>query len=315
MGKVKPKTAVAYEKAVQQFEMWCSKTRVPRRSHKQVDEAFCLYLNHLCKEGRPVNDGSYAVYGWILLRSNEHLDRKSQLPFAKQCLKGWNSRYPTKARCGVDLKIWDAIAWECCEMGHYLSAAAILVQGDSYLRPSEVFEITQRHIIPPLASRGRGIWGVIVGLDEDGKPTKTGDFDDCVLFNTVSRSDVNLIISGLYHSASDPTDCLFSPLSHGQYTQHIHEAARRLKLSHLHLTPHVIRHSGPSHDAYYELRDLKQIQVRGRWKAAESVRRYRKPGRMLLSHKEVPRATWQKAVKARQLVIRDVTKFLKERKS
>ena len=72
---------------------------------------------------------------------------------------------------------------------------------------------------------------------------------------------------------------------------------------------------GPSHDAYYELRDVKQIQMRGRWKAIESVRRYRKPGRMLLSHKEVPKSVWQRAVKARQFVIPAVVDFLKKNKT
>ena len=45
-------------------------------------------------------------------------------------------------------------------------------------------------------------------------------------------------------------------------------------------TLYVLRHSGASSDAWEERRDLSAIQRRGRWRAASSVRRYEKGGRL-----------------------------------
>ena len=49
----------------------------------------------------------------------------------------------------------------------------------------------------------------------------------------------------------------------------------------LHLTPHMLRHGGASEAYHRGKRTLKEIQVRGRWRAFESVRRYQKQGQLL----------------------------------
>ncbi len=47
------------------------------------------------------------------------------------------------------------------------------------------------------------------------------------------------------------------------------------------LTPHELRHTGPSHDFYYHKVSVAELQWRGRWMAVESCRRYSKPAKML----------------------------------
>ena len=280
------------------------------RSHKSVDLAMSEYLQFLCLNGESITAGSYTVFGWILIRSEEHLDNRMQLPFSRQALKGWKARFPGHSRTGVDLSIWDLVALTACEQGHLLSGAAMVIQGDAYLRPSEVFAITRDHLVPPSAARTRGIWGVIVGLLEDGIPTKAGDFDDVVLFDTKNRSDVNTVIASLARRSSSKTRCIFHPLTVEPYGKHIKAACDSLGLSNLHLTPHCLRHSGASHDAYHALRDFSTIQSRGRWKAKESVRRYRRPGRMLLTQKQVSKKIWKAASSARPKLINLLLKSL-----
>ena len=248
------------------------------------------------------------VHGWILLKSTEHMDPRQQLPFAKQSLKGWKSRYPGKTRTGVDLCLWDLVGLECARSGALMTAMAVLVQGDAYLRPSEVFAITKQHLIPPRAARTKNTWGVIIGLLESGKPTKAKDYDDVVLFDTPSRSDVNIVVSKLGKRRIQETDCIFSPLTYSQYLKDLQAAIASLKLEFLGLSPHSLRHSGASHDSYHGVRDAKSIQTRGRWKAAESVRRYKRPGRMLLTQKDVSKATWNAATRARPQLISMIQK-------
>ncbi len=308
VSKVSPKTQQQYLDAVQKFEGWCRKRRRSISSHRRVDEAMAVYLQFLCCEGEPFNDGSYCVYGWILLRSQEHCDPKFQLPFSRQALKGWKAKFPGSSRSGVDLVLWDLVALECIQQGWWLSACAILIQGDAYLRPSEVFAITKKHLVPPRAARKKSIWGVIIGLLEAGRPTKSGDYDDVVLFDTSCRADVNQVVSILAKRSISDDVSIFSPLNQTQYGRNIETALKNLGLERLGLTPHSLRHSGASTDCFHKFRDPKTIQARGRWKAAESVKRYKKPGRMLLTQKNVSKAIWTRAVSARPLVISAILK-------
>ena len=172
--------------------------------------------------------------------------------------------------CGTSL-LWNAankrIFWQL-----QVSSFKAIV----YLRPSELLEITSQHLIPPSASRAKGVWGAIVGLSDDGIPTKAKEFDDCVLFNTSCRMDVNHVISALAKRKVKHGESVFHPLTLDSYSGQIQQAVDSLKLSSLDLTPHILRHSGASHDAYYEIRDIKQIQLRGRWKCLESVKKISK---------------------------------------
>ena len=113
-----------------------------------------------------------------------------------------------------------------------MTAAAILVQGDTYLRPGEIFILRKDNVIQPRASRAVDVWGLILGLFEDGVPTRAGEFGDCVLCNTASRKDVNLIIKTRYQSAL-PGKPLFDNLTLQKYTEQIRLAAKVLGLQSL----------------------------------------------------------------------------------
>ena len=61
------------------------------------------------------------------------------------------------------------------------------------------------------------------------------------------------------------------------------------------MTPHGLRHTGPSYDFATHKSPLHDLQLRGRWLAIESCRRYAKPARLLqgvavLSKKQRDRA-------------------------
>ena len=135
--------------------------------------------------------------------------------------------------------------------------------------------------MPPKAVRRSETWGIVIAAFEDGVPTKAGDYDDVVLVDSSQRHDTNAVIKAVC-SASNNDDFLFPTLSYRSYCEHIAKASLQVGLGELHLTPHVLRHSGASHDAYYRLRDFQAIQERGRCKATRSVLRCKKPGRMLL---------------------------------
>lgn len=208
----------------------------------------------------------------------------------------------------MDLVLWDWVAYHACLQGFFHTAAAILIQGDCYLRPCETLSLTKRHLIAP--QRRMRTWGVVIGLEEDSIPSKSGEFDECVFADSPGRSDVNLILALLSRRKLGRHVSLFHPLTAKQYNSQIQSSAAKAGLSSFRLTAHHLRHSGASHDAYYKVRTLKEIQTRGRWKAANSVNRYRKPGRMLLSQASVTRHVWKQAEGARSKVIKSLSQSL-----
>eukprot|EP00435_Cladocopium_sp_Y103_P021954 s1233_g5.t1 len=306
-SKVKPSTLVVYQKAVSGFLASKFSRRVDLSDHKQVDEGISRYIHALCADGETLTEASYVVFGWILLKSRWHMPDRQQLPISRQALKGWKSRFPGKSRTGVDLALWDLVAWGAVQLGYHLCAAAILIQGDCYLRPCETLMLTRRHIIKP--QRKLCTWGLVVALEEDGVPAKNKEFDECVFADTAVRSDVNSVIHGLFRQRLNIDESVFSRLNARTYNQQISASAKHVGLQSLRLTAHMLRHSGASHDAYYNIRTLKEIQSRGRWKAVSSVQRYRKPGKMLLSQAHVSADIWKRADAARPKVIQSLSQF------
>ena len=301
---MKPQTLKSYHEAVQQFLSWASSNGKRTSSHQSVDESISEYIHYLCWEGCSITFASYVVFGYIMLRSpsNWHMTDKAKLPISRMALKGWRSRFPGRTRTGVDLVLWDLVALCAAQRGFFLTAFGILVQGDSYLRPSELITLRKSQLLPP--RRQQTCWGIVVGLSEDGVPAKNGEFDECVFLDTPSRRDINGLLTTLIRRSPVSEKFVFKGLTLEKYEKQITIAAEDAGLSQLRLCPHMLRHSGASHDSYHQLRNIKDIQVRGRWKALVSVARYRKPGLMLLAQSAVKHSVWKRADIARAQVIR-----------
>ena len=71
-----------------------------------------------------------------------------------------------------------------------------------------------------------------------------------------------------------PLDKMF-PMAQQQFHKWWYAAGQALGLELP--PPHSLRHAGPSRDAFLHIRDLNEIQKRGRWEALSSVKRYSKP--------------------------------------
>jgi len=107
--------------------------------------------------------------------------------------------------------------------------------------------------------------------------SKTGIFDDVIpLSKGVRKAAAQAIQSLKLRQLSQNRDLMFD-FSLESLSREFKEAARIAGLGPR--TLYDLRHGGASHDALNGV-DLSEIQKRGRWLAASSVRRYSKRGRM-----------------------------------
>ena len=183
----------------------------------------------------------------------------------------------------------DTIADECVE-----GAAALLLQLDTYARPSEVVQLTRRDIIKPTTKHCK-YWGVIFGNSEIDAFTKTGTQDDTVLLDSHDREFAQTVLAWLIRSRPSPDDELFPDLDLSSYEALFRNARQKLHLQQFGLTPHAVQHSGPSADFLSRSRSAAEIQSRGRWKTAKSIQRYQKPGQMLAKMNRIPEHIWPEA--------------------
>ena len=236
-SKVKPVTLGRYQHAVRKLELWALKHH-RSLSSSSADATIVTYLHELCEQSGSIVDARSTVYGFIMLRIESSLPEHMLLGQSKAALRGWSSRFPVHSKAGVDLRIWDVVAFQCLQNNDPLVCAAILLQGDTYTRPSEILGITPKSIIRPHKSRSM-YWGLVLSRQEDAVPTKTGDYDDCVLLDSTGRQDLGVVLKFLLHRHRGQADALslFSPLTLHAYNTAIKDACKQLDLHKLKLTP------------------------------------------------------------------------------
>ena len=116
---------------------------------------------------------------------------------------------------------------------------------------------------------------------EAPRRTKTGEQDDTVVIDSSSFPGVaRLITSTVLAAKQAGSRHLFPLLTSARYLFWLRRAASSTGVS-LFTCPRMLRHGGASECFHRNLRSLKELQLRGRWKSFESVKRYQKQGQLL----------------------------------
>lgn len=123
----------------------------------------------------------------------------------------------------------------------------------------------------------------LLPMSLDARPvlTKTGEQDDTVPVDSASFVGIDFVLrAALDQARRQAHPRLFFLLTYPVYAKHVAVAGRALRLP-FPVSPYVFRHGGASEAVHRQVRTLKEVQVRGRWRAFSSVRRYQKAGRLL----------------------------------
>ena len=304
--KVKDITLCRYDQCVTEFKAFARRRRLPLKNISAVDLALCEYFADLLDSGEPQSTASYTLFGYLMLVANENLPDKLLLPRARASLRGWASKYPHGSRTGADPLIWYLLA-ECAFCSNVWVSAAILLQLDTYARPSEILRLRKRDVVKPCSGTCK-FWGVIMGNSEFGERTKTGTQDDTVLLDSSDREYAPVILEMLFRHTKSMDDFLFPGLPLSLYESELQKAKAAAGLNNFQLTPHSIRHSGPSIDFLQKTRGPEQILARGRWRTLKSIQRYQKPGQMMARMSKIPQHVWERSKRSLQLVMNSLKK-------
>ena len=242
-----------------------------------------------------------------MLRADENLPDKMLFPHSRAALKGWGSRYPQCSRTGADQQIWFLIALHMLDTVPLL-AAAVLVQLDTFARPSEILQVRKCDVIRPTSKHCR-FWGIIFGNSERFDRTKTGLQDDTVLLDSTDRAFAKNLLQMLFNYTKNSQGRIFGNYTLQQYEAAMQRARVAAGLGSFQLTPHTVRHSGPSIDSLQKTRLPEEIMARGRWKTLKSIQRYQKPGQMLARMGKIDKEIWDKASEAVPEVLRRLQAF------
>lgn len=158
------------------------------------------------------------------------------------------------------------------------AAAALLLQLDTYARPSEIVNLQRSDIIRPVSKHYA--------------PR---------LLRTICLSR---------HTTPGP---LFPDLTLATYEAEFRISKKQIGLNAFQLEPHTVRHSGPSVDSLNRSRTSLEIQARGRWKCQKSILRYQKPGQMLSKMSRIPDEVWQRSKIALPQAMQLISQFYGKR--
>ena len=248
------------------------------------------YFDILFSDGHHPYTGRYTLWGYLLLTPNPARAVKRQLLLARKAVAAWCKKIPGKFRYPVPLYVFYLAGIFLVEQKRIDAAVAMLLMLDTYARPSEATDLRVESVVAPSTGRGGpGLWGIIIGNEDLGDRTKTGESDDTVILGSSDRQWIAEVVAKWYGKRSaNNDDLMFPALDLAKLEALYRRAATHLKCGCVKITPHVCRHSAPSHDILNGIRNIGAVQRRGRWQHPKSVRRYEKSGRLLMQFTRVP---------------------------
>jgi integrase len=242
----------------------------------EVDAALEKYFESLFVKGVGQYTARCALYGWAYLHPNMSTKPRHHYPLAKAALKGWKNLEPGGSKDPCPWEVALLLAEWMMNNGYVKMAAFVILCFDTYVRPGILSLIRRENVLPPVPGVNVSYrhWSLVLSPKAEGVPTKVGEFDDSLIVGSTGREWVSKITELLWRK-SLPNAFIFQ-FSLREVEKVFKLATTALSLTSLHVTPHSLRHGGPSHDVYFNIRNLDQVQRRGFWKALSSVRRYEK---------------------------------------
>jgi hypothetical protein len=245
----------------------------------EIDRRLAQYMEVLFLSGEPAAVARYALYG-VAFSLEVVMRDASVFALAKKTLKGFTRKAPEASRDPPPIELmWLLAAFLLRllpgELGG-LAAGLVVIAFDGYLRPGEALALRKEDVYRS-TKKGSTLLSVVVAPLSRGAPAKNKQFDDGYAVGAHGRSIATQLLQAIVDRTA-VKEFLFPGVTLALWEKWCRAFVAEYKVT---MTPHCLRHGGPSHDMYFHQASVQDVQWRGRWLAVESCRRYAKPAKML----------------------------------
>ena len=197
-------------------------------------------------------------------------------PRARAAQAGWKKLTPAQSRLPVTFELMCGMVHTLWAMGRVKSALVVMLCFSLYLRPGEPHRIRCRHVVAPMkAPSGSKHVTVVLYLHEDGRASKTHEYDESLLADQPLLPSLGARLLALARSKTP--DALLFDVTQQRVASDVELSCHRLRVpAELSVVRYMFRQAGASTDFARKVRQLAEIKLRGRWKGDPSLRRYEK---------------------------------------
>ncbi|CAE7241575.1 unnamed protein product [Symbiodinium sp. CCMP2592] len=268
----------------------------------ELDANLAGHLEHLFLEGEDLSAAQYLIAAISFFVPAIKAMGMQALPRVRQRIQGWRRLCPPQSRLPVPFEVVALVFLWAVESQRIALGFHLLLSFMLYLRPGEALGLraTAKDVVPPAGRRKKSSpWTFVLHPLEVGQASKTQEFDETVGLDLPYHAGVGEAMyraMHIQHLHEDQKVFTHTLQDFAEFTQMAANALNLQKLGPFH--PYRLRHGGASHDFLHKLRDLTEIQHRGRWRSMASVRRYQKGGRLTQLMNSLPKAVQKHAIKA-----------------
>ena len=265
----------SYRRALATFLLFCDVLGLTLNSVIEIDQAMCAYFDECHLEGLGASTGDLVICAWCDLFPQF---RPGAFLFSWRAIRAWRRLRPPQGRHPMPWIVACGIAVHMAHNTSPLLAIGFLMMYGLYLRPYQLLNVRISDILKP--TMGFLHFMLIVCPLTSKKPSKTKVCDDGVAFDGLLRPQLRALVPLLLDQKLwNPTDKPFT-FNNVALSTAIKSACSWLGLDTFESTAYHCRHGGPSEDYAFQGRCMADIQKRGRWASACSLKRYEQCNRL-----------------------------------
>ena len=286
---VGPTTRRSYESCMVALEDFAKDSGAPNPQGEQLVHCVLDFLDFLFFKGHPVDDGKKLLSALKFNRLEFRPGNLLQTHRIDRALRGWNRHSIPRRRLPMPFHAMMAIVGHMVAAGRLWSAIALMLAFHLYLRPGEWYSLRSENLIPPAPLAGLPCWTINLALEEHGKPSKSGKFDEALLLDLPHHQVLNPFLRKL-HKLRKGNDTLWI-YTQANMIKQLTEATSDLGLQPLQLEWYCARHGGASHDLAMKFRNVSDIKRRLRHASDLTVRHYERSGKLARAVHLMPKVT------------------------
>ena len=240
-----------------------------------IDRVMTAYVLSLYHEDRPYSHGSYAVAGVQLLRQ----DCRGQLRGTWRVLRVWQRSEPTAMRTPMPVNVLFALSLCFLLQRQPATALMFLIGFDALLRPDEMCRLQRRHLVLP--RDGQLVAKAVLALTHTKTSNRGAKVQSVLIEDAVLVRLLDVAFGDL------PWNATLLPGGYPCLRQRFAVALRLLRVPAGRYSLGSLRAGGATR--YFELTGrLDELQYRGRWDSATSMRHYVQSGAAALAFARLP---------------------------